>query len=62
MNVSHLNIVPVESPSPHDQQVSLGVRRTEPLFAEGQEGAASGQVKQRRYSVRHPIRFLAEKD
>lgn len=56
-----LHIVPVESAFPHDQQMSLRVRRAEPLFTEGQKGFGAGQVEQRWDSVGHSIWLFVEK-
>lgn len=55
-----LNIVPVESALPHDQQVSLGVWWAESLFTEGQEGSGAGQEEQCWNSVRHSVWLLVE--
>ncbi len=61
MTDTDLHIVPVERSFPHDQHVSLGIRRAESLLTEGQEGSGAGQVEQRRDSVRHSVWLLAEK-
>lgn len=58
---SDLNIIPVESAFPHDQQVSLRVWRAESLFTEGQEGSGAGQVDQCRDSICHSIWLLVKK-
>lgn len=60
-HTTDLHIVSVESAFPHDQQVSLRVRRAESLLTEGQEGPGVGQVEQCRDSVRHTIWLLVEK-
>lgn len=56
----HLYVVPVEGAFPHDQQVSLRVRRAQSLLAEGQQAPRAGQVEQRRDPVRHSVGLLVE--
>lgn len=57
---TNLHVVPVKSSFPHDQQVSLRVRRAEPLLAEGQEASGTGQEEQRWDAVGHPVWLFAE--
>lgn len=57
---TNLDIVPVKSSFPHDQQVSLRVRRAEPLLTEGQEASGTGQEEQRWDAIGHPVWLFAE--
>lgn len=57
---THLNVVPVEGAFPHDQQVSLRVRRAQSLLTESQEAPRAGQVEQRRDPVGHSVGLFVE--
>lgn len=60
MFLANLYIVPVEDTLAHDEQVSLGISRTESLLTEGQEAGGSLQEYQSRYAIRHSASFLLE--
>lgn len=55
--LADLYIVPVEGTLAHDEQVSMGISRTESLLTEGQEAGGALQEDQSWYAIRHSTHF-----